>query len=717
VQPSEVGLLGLGLTGEVRLDLLRYIHLAAHASSELFLAGSDGLRLSIAGVPVDWPSAANRTTIRACRSREPLEHPLEARDKATGALGSGCERITYQSPLRVTYRQISRHSSLHRLNGAHQQWPDLGGKVPGERDPLPPMLGAGEFEPYIRHIRFPHFRNLRDGVRIDFNYPVTALVGPNGTNKTAILRALQGCPGRNNIGLYWFSTILDPIREIGKEGRHRFIYGYLAPSVGEVVEVVKTRISREGDPDYFEPARPIIADGMLAMPPLTDPILPDRTGTRWRTISKRVLYLDFRGELSAFDKYFYHTPYTKRVTSLPDKKKFVRTRTRHLADCMEGRPEFSYYGKQRVVEPVKELESFQVREISRILGHQYESIKVMRHRFFDDDGYSVLLREGNFRYSEAFAGSGEFAVTMLVRRITEAAERSLVLLDEPEVSLHPGAQRGLMKFIREQAKLRRHQFVISTHAADIVRDLPDEAIKVFQAHPSDGKIDLVAQASAPADAFFRLGVPTTESRTVFVEDALAAKFISKAMRALGVAAHTRAKVEILPGGAGTIQTRLIPTLALSRASCLVFLDGDQRSAPPPPLDEIPSGSLFSVVRDLLGGDPQLSLSGGSGGHSEDEQIQQLRTIIDWIRDHVAYLPGEDPESLLLDLIGEGELVDGADEAKLMWVKRARESLGKEDYEDVTAEEILAEQDRALGGVELAVPDLAAISSRLRTYLR
>src|SRR5579864_2484839 len=31
VQPSEVGLPGLGLTGEVRLDLLRYIHLAPHA--------------------------------------------------------------------------------------------------------------------------------------------------------------------------------------------------------------------------------------------------------------------------------------------------------------------------------------------------------------------------------------------------------------------------------------------------------------------------------------------------------------------------------------------------------------------------------------------------------------------------------------------------------------------------------------------------------------
>src|SRR5215469_1016416 len=53
MQPSEVGLLGLGLTGEVRLDLLGYIHLAPHASSELSHAGSDGRRPSIAGGRMD----------------------------------------------------------------------------------------------------------------------------------------------------------------------------------------------------------------------------------------------------------------------------------------------------------------------------------------------------------------------------------------------------------------------------------------------------------------------------------------------------------------------------------------------------------------------------------------------------------------------------------------------------------------------------------------
>src|SRR6516225_8251171 len=69
VQPSEVSLLGLRLTGEVRLDLLRYIHLAPHASNKLSHAGSDGRRPSIAGDRVDGrqPRTERPSARAACR--------------------------------------------------------------------------------------------------------------------------------------------------------------------------------------------------------------------------------------------------------------------------------------------------------------------------------------------------------------------------------------------------------------------------------------------------------------------------------------------------------------------------------------------------------------------------------------------------------------------------------------------------------------------------
>lgn len=582
-------------------------------------------------------------------------------------------------------------------------------------DPLPGMLAAGKFEPYIRYIRFPHFRNLADGARVDFGYPVTALVGPNGTNKTAILRALQGCPEQENIGRYWFSTNLDPI---GPEDRHRFIHGYFAPSAGKVVEAVKMRTKRAGDPDYWETQRPIQGDEMAPMPELAPgESVADRNKTRWKGIRKNVVYVDFRSRLSAFDRYFHHVPFGKQAPTLAGKKSLIRRRSGHLARAMNGKAAHSYFGSERIIEPARQLDKAQVAAISSILGRSYDEVTMVAHRYFGFDGVSVWLRSSGLNYSEAFAGSGEFAVVLLVQAVTEAPPCSLILLDEPEISLHPGAQRKLMAFIRDQAKDRCHQFVLSTHSPEIVRDLPDEAIKVFQARPGDGKIELTRQASAPADAFFRLGVPVSGEHVVFVEDKLAVAIVKRAMRLLDDAAHARARIEVLPGGTDEIQAHMIPVLALSGAECLVLLDGDQRKDFPGSVDDVPDAELRKTAEAMLGSPPRLPLSGGVDGHSDDEEKEQLRKIIGWALTHVAYLPGDDPESLIFSLLGEPVPPGGAKAAKKEWVERTHKALGKKEWEKATAAEILAEEDRALAQVSDGSPGLMQLSQLLSDFLR
>lgn len=44
-------------------------------------------------------------------------------------------------------------------------------------------MKSADIEPFIRHIRFPFFKNLTVGCKVDFNYPITAFVGQNGTNR------------------------------------------------------------------------------------------------------------------------------------------------------------------------------------------------------------------------------------------------------------------------------------------------------------------------------------------------------------------------------------------------------------------------------------------------------------------------------------------------------------------------------------------------------
>ena len=79
MQPTEVGLLGPGLTGEVRLDLLRYIHLAPHASNELPVPGRMGA--AQASLVPAWMAV----------SREQNDHPLiPPTERSTGAYARGC---------------------------------------------------------------------------------------------------------------------------------------------------------------------------------------------------------------------------------------------------------------------------------------------------------------------------------------------------------------------------------------------------------------------------------------------------------------------------------------------------------------------------------------------------------------------------------------------------------------------------------------------------
>ncbi|MEV5898308.1 ATP-dependent nuclease [Nonomuraea fuscirosea] len=576
-------------------------------------------------------------------------------------------------------------------------------------------LQAGKFEPFIQYIRFPYFRNLREGTRIDFTHPVTALVGANGTNKTAILRALQGCPDNNNVGQYWFSTDLDPIRA---GDRHRFIYGYVAQSIGELVEVVKSRIARENDPDYFEPARPLIQDDMARMPKLPEgaPMPPERSKTRWRAIPKPVVYLDFRSELSAYDKYFFHVPFDARTTTILEKKAVIRRRSTHLAISFRTSRESHVMNKrERIVEAAKELSDNQRQAISNILGRDYESIKILKHTYFTVEGTTVVMKAAGLQYSEAFAGSGEFAVAMLVHKVTEAPQQSLILLDEPEVSLHPGAQRKLMDFLLQQAKARYLQVVISTHSPEIIRDLPANAIKVFHPSDTDGKVELISQESEASEAFFRLGAPKERTKTIYVEDRLAAAIVKKAIRPLGEPFSSQLDIQPIPGGTNSIQKHFIPAFALSgNMNSLVLLDGDQFSENYKiQHEQVADADLENFVKEMLNGHPRLSLNGSGGHATPGEKISQLRDILKWCHTNLDFLPGKDPESLLLKISGGP---DSPDNAKDFWVERTRKALGRQDWESVSALDILGEQERLLARVEDSRPELVHPRERVRKFI-
>ncbi|MFR5081548.1 MAG: hypothetical protein ACLTEE_02410 [Anaerobutyricum hallii] len=56
------------------------------------------------------------------------------------------------------------------------------------------MKEKGLFKNYIEYIVFPYYKNLVPGTKINLKFPITILVGKNGSGKSSTLHALYGAP-------------------------------------------------------------------------------------------------------------------------------------------------------------------------------------------------------------------------------------------------------------------------------------------------------------------------------------------------------------------------------------------------------------------------------------------------------------------------------------------------------------------------------------------
>jgi predicted ATPase len=566
------------------------------------------------------------------------------------------------------------------------------------------LLQQKKLEPYITHLRFPRYKNLADDLRVDFLHPITALVGQNGTNKSSILRALYGSPGYNNLGQLWFSTSVDPIEE-GDNTPNCFIYGYYNTEAEKNTEVLKSRVRRDNEPDNWEPSRPIARYGMQPFQRGLKDAPAGGSRTRWKNIRKAVVYIDFRAQLSAFDKFFYYGQVRSKGDDLKTKKEYIRSRASRLKSAIENKTRsFEWYG-ERIINSENTLFSEQdVLHVSKILGREYKEIALIRHSFYSQDGYTARMKSADLQYTEAFAGSGEFSVVALVYAIQNANDASLILLDEPEVSLHPGAQERLMNYIAEMVKTKKHQVVLSTHSPAIVRNLPPDAIKLLMLDSVSGRVILPKQASLAEEAFFHLGEPLAGKLMVIVEDRLAMAIVQKVLQSEGEAFSHLFKVVYYPGGASSMWAyHATGYAAEGRENVLFLLDGDQFKSEIPQSKDIPQSQdlkLSDVIKSFTGCSISFPVDGGSDGGNKMQLIAAQRAFIDWASKFVRFLPDTNPEAFVWNNMQRQRSTGEKPKhnAKTNFVEYTRKVLALKDFVEIDSDEIFTVQRIALGTI-------------------
>ncbi len=511
---------------------------------------------------------------------------------------------------------------------------------------------------FIYKIRFPKFKNLSPDAKLEFNYPLTILTGQNGCGKSSILHALQGAPSNRSVGNFWFTTKLDPIQE-GRGKPNCLIYEYYNEEAKKKVEVIKNRVKfdkridgrKRVNPDYWEPKRAAVEYGMV--PPEVVDGQPEPGGLasgRWQVPKINVEYIDFRSELSAFDQYFYFGD--KPTSSVRYKTKQDRLRAwvkNRLSPLLTNKKSFVFdrAGKKLNKKPARNLSDREVGEISWILGKNYTNCKMLEHRCFGMLGVSVQFSVDGFSYTEAFAGSGEMAVAKVVHIVSNAPEASLILLDEPEVSLHPGAQKKLRDFLLEKCFQFGHQIVICSHSPAFVEGLPDKAIRVLTPQ-ADGRYRVSGDVSVN-DAFVHIGQTLEKRYQIIVEDSAAKRLVERGLRTLGPEYQSLFQIDFYPGGETSIYKDLVFYSRRKEDSVFVIFDGDIYPGEIPESKDIPDSRVDEIILKYTGqkvSSLNFSFDGGQDVNQSKNKSKTKRDFLEFVRKRCFFLPRETPEEII-----------------------------------------------------------------------
>lgn len=200
--------------------------------------------------------------------------------------------------------------------------------------------------------------------------------------------------------------------------------------------------------------------------------------------------------------------------------------------------------------------------------------------------------------SQFHQGAGEDATLDLFRALQDIPDYSLLIIDEVEASLHPRAQRRLMRFLLWLARQKRIQIILSTHSPYILEELPQEARLLLL--PGTAGVNLVYGVSAEF-ALSRIDDATHPELTVYVEDAEAGILLREILASRASSSELLQRITICPvGPANVVQMmgRLGAEGKLPHRS-LAILDGDTTPTSGCiclPGNEAPERIVFSALR-------------------------------------------------------------------------------------------------------------------------
>ena len=238
----------------------------------------------------------------------------------------------------------------------------------------------------------------------------------------------------------------------------------------------------------------------------------------------------------------------------------------------------SVYNKARraVAEAIDNQEDINM-YLSYILESDYSIDKLAESA---DNNVYKFFAGGNCNYSSFNTASGEDVLVNLLEQILHMPVKSLILIDELEVGLHPKIQRRLMDVLFVISKKQNKQFIISSHSYAVIDSVPKES-RLF-IHNNGGRYEAMASLST-YETLTRMDSEAFPVSMVYVEDEESKKIVDNAIGDINAVKPGFARLvkTIVVGSANDTycyfktRQRLSNVEALfSKAACV--LDGDMQ---------------------------------------------------------------------------------------------------------------------------------------------
>ncbi|MBZ5515594.1 MAG: AAA family ATPase [Acidobacteriia bacterium] len=291
--------------------------------------------------------------------------------------------------------------------------------------------------------------------------------------------------------------------------------------------------------------------------------------TRWEKIEKAEIRYSLREGTTRYEK-MINKP-TGRWRGNPER----RERNVIYADLRRIQPVGARVGYARLAKPnleeanSEQFGSSKLVRFKRIMNREYEVARMVTTSIDSKRSVPVIMQRGQ-QFSGFHQGAGETTVAELIK--PDFPQYSLVLIDEVETSLHPRAQRRLIRDLAEKCRELELQVILTTHSPYVLDELPLKA----RAHILEiANTRQIIYEVSPEFAMSKMDdVPQPEC-DLYVEDERAERLLIEILIKHGQQLIYRCRT-IICGTASVGQAlgQMVAKKRWRRPTC-VFLDGDQ----------------------------------------------------------------------------------------------------------------------------------------------